>query len=173
MELEERCRRYDRAELTVISLNVPGDRKEYTMYSLLELCPVGQIPSNPIPQDDQKFTMKDSSGKQLTATIHRFFIKDALNAAQYYRSEKAHSVENQIFYDYLYQDDSLKEESVGQDGLLVNAVSDKKLNVVSVLPRFSVTIRLFAKCNRSRRMLELAMDPCMTEFCHYVTACLG
>ena len=173
MELEERCRRYGRAELTVISLNVPGDRKEYTMYSLLELCPVGQIPSNPIPQEEKKITMTDSSGKQLTATIHRFFIKDALNAAQYYRSEKAHSVEKQIFYDYLYQDESLKEESVGQDGLLVNAVSDKKLNVVSVLPRFSVTIRLFAKCNRSRRMLELAMDPCMTEFCHYVTACLG
>lgn len=173
MELEERCRRYERAELTVISLTVPGDSNEYTLYSLIELCPTGQIPSNPIPQEDRVFAMTDSSGRELTATIQRFFIKDKMQAAQYFRSEKAHSVENKIFYDYLYRNESMQEESVGQDGLLVNVVSDEKPDVVSVLPRFSVSIRLFAKRNRSLRMLELVTDSCITELCRHVVDCLG
>ena len=173
MELEERCQRYERAELTVISLTVPGDRKKYNLYSLLEMCPVSQIPSVSISQGEVEFIMTDASGRKLTVAIQRFFLKDKMEAARYYRGEKAHFVENQVFYDYLYQDENLQEESVGQDGLLVNVNSDERPAVVSVLPRFSVSIRLFAKCNRSRRLLELVTDPCMTELCHRAVACLG
>lgn len=152
MYIEERANLYERAELTIVALMDQKSRRFYNVYSVVELCPKGQLKSDCIG-DNEEDCIRQKINKDYTLFIRRVFWDKATSAIQFFQSDKIRVInkndENDIVHDYYNENGEIFSEPDGEVGLLINRNSKIKSKLFDVLPMFDGSVRVYTKLNGS------------------------
>lgn len=86
LPIKEKAKRYERAEITIVALHERKTDIKYNIYSLVELCPTGQLKSPVIGNQD--YSMKrETLNKDYTLFIRRVFFDEPLRGVNFFQSK--------------------------------------------------------------------------------------
>lgn len=85
MNIKDKAKQYERAEITIVALHEGKTGKKYNIYSLVELCPDGQMKSPVIGNPKYSIT-REKLSKDYTLYIRRVFFDNPLRGVSFFQS---------------------------------------------------------------------------------------
>lgn len=143
IDIEKYASRYDSCELTLCLLKDKKNDKYYNFFSLVELIPTGQFPS--------EWVKKNKKSEYINIDEQYSFVVDKIKldtktALEYYSTESIHLIPNNKEYDRIYDFGKYTEPDCGSQGILVHYDCQKSDSVLETLiPKYRVDTKVFYK----------------------------
>lgn len=173
MDILQKALQYERAEITIVALHDKKSKKYYNIYSVVELCPVGQLKSEKI--GDNKYSYRrEKLDEDYTLFIRRVFLNDPLRGVYFFQGKGLREIydENKTD-DVLYDSGDMITEPSGEEGILFNADTADKSPINSVLPDFRGSVRVYTQFCQSERFTTLLSQTSMAKAGLFIKKVLG
>ena len=156
MNIKDRISRYERAEITIVALHEKKTKKNYNIYSLVELCPFGQM-KTPALGDSEHHAILEKLNKDYSLIIRRAYCTDPFQGVSFFQDKRLRVIydettkENDILYDY----SEMTPEPDGEEGILFTSDSPDKNPLKPVLPEFSGCVRVYTQLSSNDALQNL------------------
>lgn len=162
--------RYDSCELTLCLLKDKQNEKYYNFFSLVELIPIGQFPS--------EWIRKNKKSEYINIDEKYDFIIDKVKldtktALEYYSTESIHFIPNNQQYDRIYDFGKYTEPDCGNQGILVHYDCQNSNCVLDAfIPKYRVDTKVFYKICLDSEFRKLLTDDKFTACFTLMSSCL-
>lgn len=173
MDILQKALQYERAEITIVALHEKKSKKYYNIYSLVELCPVGQLKSERI--GDSKYSCRrEKLDEYYTLFIRRVFLNDPLRGVYFFQGKGLREIcDDNKADDVLCDFGDMITEPSGEEGILFNADTADKSSLQRVLPEFQGSVRVYTQFCQNESFTMLLSQTSMAKAGLFIKEVLG
>ena len=156
MNIRDRIHRYERAEITIVALHEKKTKKNYNIYSLVELCPFGQM-KTPVLGDSEHHSILEKLNKDYSLLIRRAYCNDPFQGLSFFHDKKLRIIyddtvkDNDILYDF----SEIIPEPDGEEGILFNSDSPDNSPLKPVIPEYPGSVRIYTQISSNDDLQKL------------------
>ena len=156
IDIEKYVSRYDHCELTLCLLKDKQDGKFYNFFSLIDLIPVNQFPSEWIQKNTQRKCL--SISEKYDFIIDKIKL-DTKNALEYYSTDSVHFISGNKNYERIYDFGKYAELDCGDQGILIHTDWQNTESVLNnLIPKYRVNTRVFYKICLNSELREILVN---------------
>lgn len=173
MDILEKASQYERVEITIVALHEKRDDKYYNIYSVVELCPAGQLKSERIG-DEEHTCLRERLDENYTLFIRRVFFDDPLRGIYFFQGKGLRAIfDDNKSDDVLYDCGGMITEPDGEEGILFDADTADRSPLKRVLPDFNGSVRVFIQFCKNDNFTPLLSQTAMVKAGLFIKEILG